>query len=140
MRICVLTLLVAMMCVSTTMAQESKSEQKELNVPKETQEKPLNFWMAHKLDYSKTILESLTMGDFEKLAITAEQLRVLGKIEGFVRRKNPTYQIQLRNFDLATRELVRHAKQSNADGATLAFNQLTASCVSCHTLLRKGID
>lgn len=140
MRMCVLTLIIAAVCVSPVPAQEAAPTQDKLRVPKETQEQPLNFWMAHKLGYSKTILESLTMGDFEKLATTAEQLRILGKIEGFVRRKNPTYQIQLRNFDLATRELVRHAKQENPDGATLAFNQLTASCVSCHTLLRKGLD
>ena len=109
-------------------------------VPKVTPEKPMSFWMKHKLDYSKTMLESLTMGDFDELAETAEQMRVLGKIEGFVRRKNPAYRTQLKAFDLAAMELVRYAKQENADGATLAFNQMTTSCVACHSLLRKGVE
>ncbi len=32
--------------------------------PKVTGEKPMSFWMARKLDFSKSILESLTKGDF----------------------------------------------------------------------------
>lgn len=115
-------------------------EVKRDEIPKVTKAKPMSFWMKHKLDFSKTILEALTMGDFEKLAITAEQMRLLGKIEGFVRRKNPTYRIQLQTFDLSMQELVRHAKRENPDGATIAFNQMAASCVACHTLLRTGID
>ena len=115
-------------------------QKKDDKVPKVTKDRPMSFWMQHKLDYSKSILESLTMGEYKKLATTAEQMRLLGKLEGFVRRKNSAYRIQLRNFDLAAQELVRHAKQENPDGATLAFNQMTASCVACHTLLRKGIE
>lgn len=109
-------------------------------VPKVSEARPMNFWMAHKLEFSKSMLEALTMGDFERLASDAKQLRMLGKIEGFVRRKNPDYRTQLALFDLAAQELVRNAEQENSDGAALAFNQMTTSCVACHALLRKGID
>lgn len=109
-------------------------------VPQVTSEQPMSFWMAKKLDLSKSILESLTKGDFDELAKDAGQLRLLGKIEAFVRRKNPDYRAQVRTFDFANQELVRQAQRRNAEGATLAFNQLTTSCVACHILLREGAD
>lgn len=109
-------------------------------VPKVTAEQPISFWMEKKLDFSKSILESLTKGDFKRLALDAEQMRLLGKIEGFVRRKNESYRAQLRTFDSANLELVRQANRGNAEGAALAFNQLTTSCVACHVLLREGVE
>ncbi|MEZ6133490.1 MAG: hypothetical protein R3C53_01140 [Pirellulaceae bacterium] len=109
-------------------------------VPQVTGEKPMSFWMAQKLDHSKQILESLTKGDFDQLAKSAEQMQVLGRIEGFVRRKNRDYQAQLRTFDLANQELIRQAKRQNPEGAVLAFNQLSTSCVACHVMLREGVD
>lgn len=123
------------------MAQEPrKSEQVEAVAPKVSKEHPISFWMAKKLDYSKSILESLTKGDFEKLEQDATQMRTLGKMEALVRRNNPNYRSQLQAFDLANHELVRQAKRKNAEGATMAFNQLTTSCVACHVLLRENKD
>ncbi|MEQ1826128.1 MAG: hypothetical protein ABL921_09280 [Pirellula sp.] len=110
------------------------------DVPKVTTEKTMSFWMAKKLEHSKSILESLTKGDFEKLATDATKMQLLGKLEGFVRRSNKDYKTQLHSFELANQELIRQANRRNAEGATLAFNQLTTSCVACHTLLREGVE
>lgn len=118
----------------------SRQSSKEAGIPKVSIEKPMSFWMEKKLDYSKSILESLTKGDFGKLTKDAQQLRRLAKLEGFVRRKNANYRIQLRNFELANQELVRQADRKSAEGAALAFNQLTTSCVACHVLLREGVE
>jgi len=41
-------------------------------VPKVTAENPISFWMAKKLDYSKSILEFLTKADFDKVATETE--------------------------------------------------------------------
>jgi len=109
-------------------------------IPQVTIQKPISYWMEAKLGYSKAILEDLTKGDFERLAQEATQMRLIGKMEGFVRRKNESYRNQLSAFDLANQELIRQAKLKNAEGATLAFNQLTTSCVSCHVLLRAGVE
>jgi cytochrome c556 len=109
-------------------------------VPHVSDAQPMSFWMQKKLDYSKAILESLTKGDFEQLAENAEQMRLLGKIEGFVRRKNDDYRMQMQTFDFANQELVRQAKRRNVEGAILAFNQLTTSCVACHVMLREGVE
>ena len=116
------------------------TEEDSKGVPVVSNEQPMSFWMEKKLDYSKAILESLTKGEYAQLAEDAEKMRLLGKIEGFVRRKNPDYRLQLRNFDLATTELTRQASRHNAEGAALAFNQLTNSCVACHVMLREGLE
>jgi len=106
-------------------------------IPKTTDATPMSFWMATKLDLSKSALENLTKGDFKKLVDNAKQMRLISKMEGFVRRKDEAYRNQLHAFELANRELIRQAERGNAEGATIAFNQLTTSCVSCHLLLRE---
>jgi hypothetical protein len=120
-------------------AQAAKASADE-DIPEVTQEQPMSFWMDKKLEYSKSLLEHLTKADFAKLEKEANQMRRLGRIEGFVRRRNDDYRVQLRTFDMATTELMRHARRGNIEGATLAFNQLTSSCVACHVLLREGVD
>lgn len=120
--------------------QLKTTEGDEHEKPKLSVEKPMSFWMTVKLGSSKSILESLTKGDFAKLEMDAEQMRLIGKLEGFVRRKNPDYQTQLQTFELANQEIIRQARRHNAEGAALAFNQLTSSCVACHVMLREGIE
>ncbi|MBC8351207.1 MAG: cytochrome c [Planctomycetes bacterium] len=44
---------------------------------------------------------------------------------------------QLKTFEFSVNELVRNAEDKDLDGATLAFTQMTISCVNCHKELRK---
>jgi hypothetical protein len=119
-------------------AQESKSD--DVAAPTVTDDQPMSVWMAKKLEYSKDILEALTAGRYEDIEKHAEQMRVIGKIEGFVRGRSSSYKTHLQTFDLATRELKRQARTKNIEGATLAFHQLTTSCVNCHQSLRETTD
>ncbi len=125
---------------ATSLQTATVQEIQDADVPKVTPEKPMDFWMKHKLDHSKTLLESLTMGEFEKLANTAGQMRLLGRIEELVRSRNAEYQTQVKKFDRSLLALIRHANEQDTAGATQAFNQMTTSCVGCHTLLRKGVE
>jgi hypothetical protein len=120
--------------------QQPNKEQAVDKVPTVSAEKPASFWMAKKLEHSKSILEALTKGEFDKVASDAEQMRLIGKLESFVRRSNPDYVTQTHTFELANKELIRQAKRKNSEGAVLAFNQLTSSCVACHMLLREGVQ
>ncbi len=122
-----------------TAQKPAKTKQEAEDPPKVTPEKPMSFWMTTKLNYGKSILEALTRGDFAKLEADAEQMRLIGKLEGMVRR-NPNYRMQMNTFDSANLELVRQAKRHNIEGATLAYNQLTSSCVACHVMLREGVE
>lgn len=152
MRICIsMAILAILVSVSITQGWCQDTKPKAVPSPKEptnnsseipriTELKPMSFWMARKLEYSKALIESLTKADYEKLAQDAEQMQLIGKLEGFVRRKNEHYRQQLRTFEFANQELIRQSKRKSSEGATLAFNQLTSSCVACHVLLREGVD
>jgi hypothetical protein len=107
-------------------------------IPRETRKKPLDFWMQKKLDYSTDILRGLSMGDFGLIESNARQMRLLNKIEGFVRGRNAEYRNQVHTFEKVTDEVVRQATKKNIDGATLAYHQLTVSCVRCHQSLRES--
>ena len=98
--------------------------------------KSTSFWMEKKLEYSSAILKGLATVDYGSVQQNAEKMRLLSKVEGFVRSRNPEYRVQLRLFERISREIGRQAEQENLEGMTLAFNQLTVSCVSCHKLLR----
>lgn len=124
------------MMASVAFSQETVSKDKP--APVVTQEHPMSFWMDKKLEYSKKVLEALTSGRYDEIEANAEQMRLLGKIEGFVRRRNPSYSSHLQSFDLATNELTRQSRAKNIEGATLAFHQLTTSCVVCHQSLREA--
>lgn len=98
--------------------------------------KPFSFWMEKKLEYSQEILEGLATGDLNQVAEKSRQIRVLSKVEGWIRKGKPGYSAQLQAFQFANSEIERHARAGNLEGAAMGFQQLTISCVSCHAILR----
>lgn len=100
-------------------------------------EKEPSFWMKQKLKYSQEILNGLAMEDYESIENSALSMKGLSKIESFVRQKPEGYRVQLKTFEFSVNELARNAQEKNIDGATLAFTQMTISCVNCHKELRK---
>ena len=65
-------------------------------------------------------------------------MRFLGYLEKWVRGNRLDYKQQVVFFDFANQELIRQAKEKNLDGAILAYNQLTVSCVQCHKIVRNA--
>ncbi|TWU49413.1 hypothetical protein [Rubripirellula reticaptiva] len=118
-------------------AQDPKIEPADELVPVESAETPLDFWMQKKLGYSSEILKGLALGDFDLVESSARHLRVLNRIEGFVRSRNPDYRTNINLFDRSTNEVIRQAKAENIEGVTLAYHQMTLSCVRCHQTLRE---
>ena len=102
----------------------------------ELTEKEINVWMRGKTNLSQQVLQGLTEGDFEKIQRGAVLMNVLSYFEGRAHSEDDGYKRQLTQFNSANRELMRMAKAKNIEGATLAYNQLTASCVYCHKTLR----
>ena len=96
-----------------------------------------SFWMKQKLKYSQEILNGLAQEDYELITKNAAAMQGLNKIEFFVRQKPEGYRTQLKSFQFSVNELVRNAQDKNIDGATLAFTQMTISCVNCHKEVRK---
>ena len=96
-----------------------------------------SVWMKRKLDYTQHILAGIASGDFDQVLKNANAMKGLGKIEAFVRGRTPGYKAQLQVFQEANDEIIRQAQKENVDGATLAFTQLTISCINCHKQLRE---
>lgn len=126
-------------CLSVMRAEEpAQAAPQAEDAPKaETDNQPMSFWMAKKLDHSQGILRALAEADFEAIAEHAQQLERLNQVEGFVRRRNPEYTAHVQLFARISKEIAQQAERENIEGATLAFNQLTVSCVRCHQTLRQ---
>ena len=97
-----------------------------------------SFWMAKKLEYSQTILNGLATEDFDKIEQNALAMKGLNRIEYFVRQQPEGYRTQLKIFQYSVNELIRHSEDEDLDGATLAFTQMTISCINCHKQLRSA--
>lgn len=99
-------------------------------------EQSTSFWMERKLRLSQELLAGITAADFDKIAVSAQAMRALNKVEAFVRSRTPGYRTQLQIFDESLAEIARQADKDNVEGAALGFTQLTISCVNCHKQLR----
>lgn len=102
----------------------------------EQDDSSMSVWMEKKLEHSQAILRGLAVADFQAVSHNAQRLKLLNRVEGFVRRRNPEYRMHLHTFSRVVSEIERQAVKENIEGATLAFNQLTVSCVECHKSLR----
>ena len=114
--------------------QESKPQVDETRPP-DAAKKP-SVWMRMKMKCTENVLAGLAAGDFELIQENAERMNRFSQLERWARGGSDEYQGQLRFFRHANRALVRAAKNENLDGSTLAFMQLTASCVNCHRVVR----
>ena len=94
--------------------------------------------MENKLRHSQEILAGLTRKDFALVKKHAEAMAIVTYLEKSDRADVPGYRRQLALFEEANKELIRQAKNENLAGATIAYTQLTLSCVQCHDALRDG--
>ena len=120
----------AVLSVSTVGADEKKADKKKAD------KKEVSIWMQKKLEHSQKILAGLTEADFDKIQTSAGMLQVLNFLEEWDRGNLPEYKRQLKYFGDANAELIRQAGKKNLGGATLAYTQLTLSCVHCHNVVR----
>ncbi len=102
----------------------------------DTQKPKPSHWMERKMRLSKEAFEGIAKGDFDQIRSSARDMKVLSRAEHFVRSKPESYRIQLKLFRFANDELMKAAQSKNIESATLAFNQLTVSCVNCHKIIR----
>jgi hypothetical protein len=93
--------------------------------------------MRVKLQRAQVLLQALTMEDFKTLQENAESLVRISKATEFLRAyKTEEYEFQARVFQKAAEALAAKAKEKNIDGATLAYMDMTLSCVACHNHFR----
>jgi hypothetical protein len=110
------------------------------SAPIHAQGKATSKLMAAKLQNSQKLLEGIAIGDFKKITRSAEELIDLTKTEEWLMYKTPRYQTHSNEFQRAAETLIKKAKEKNMDGTTLAFFEMTMSCVRCHQYVREVRD
>ncbi len=103
--------------------------------PKKELPKP-NPLMIEKLKNSQSLLEALANEDYAKMQKNAEELIRISKAAEWVVYKTPMYEVQTNNFRRAAETIIQKAKAKNLDGATLAYVDMTVTCVRCHQYCR----
>jgi hypothetical protein len=96
--------------------------------------------MANKLQASQKLLEAIALSDFTKVTEHADQLLQIANQAEWVAFKTPRYELHSNEFRRAAETIARKAKDKNIDGVTLAYMDLTMSCVRCHQHVREVRD
>ena len=102
----------------------------------EPDESEPSYWMTKKMEYSQNVLRGLAKADFAAIEKNARSMNDLTQIEKWIRGNTPEYKRHVAGFQAANKGLIQMAQDKNIDGATLAYMQLTMSCVQCHKLVR----
>jgi len=115
---------VSLILFATAGSSQEKKPKKEL--PKAT------ALMIDKLKNAQGLLEALAIEDFAKIQKHSDELMRISKAAEWTVYKTPQYEVQTNNFRRALETLTQKAKAKNLDGATLAYVDMTVTCVRCH--------
>jgi hypothetical protein len=96
--------------------------------------------MVEKLKNAQILLEGLATNDYDKMSKSAERLLEISKAVEWRAYKTPQYDVQTNNFRRAAETIIKKAKEKNLDGATLAYVDMTVTCVRCHQHCREIRD
>lgn len=96
--------------------------------------------MAAKLDHAEQILAGLVTHDFEKIARSAESLKLVSLKHPSGRKKEAddkeVYEHFRMEFMRQAARLEREANNRNLAGAAYFQQSLTATCLACHDYMR----
>ena len=96
----------------------------------------MKAFMRKKLEASQSVLEGLALEDFDLIAKGARQLKTTSAAAEFLVIHDPLYTEQADEFRRIVNKMERAAKEKRIDGATLAYVDMTMSCVECHKYVR----
>jgi hypothetical protein len=92
--------------------------------------------MKLKLDHVQRLLEAIATENYDALTLDAEMLAKLSQAAGWRVRETPQYELFSAEFRRHVNALAKAAKDRNVDAASLAYVQMTLSCVQCHKYVR----
>jgi hypothetical protein len=96
----------------------------------------MKAFMRKKLEASQSVLEGLAMEDFDLIARGAKQLKATSTAAEFLVIHDPLYTENADEFRRIIDKMEKAAKEKRIDGATLAYMDMTMSCVECHKYVR----
>lgn len=116
----------------TKPAEKSTEDEK----PRGNKKIAMQAFMRKKLEASKSVLEGLALEDFDLIARGAKQLKTTSAAAEFMVIHDPLYTEQADEFRRIVDKMEKSAKKKGIDGATLAYVDMTMSCVECHKYVR----
>ena len=93
-------------------------------------------FMQRKLDYSREIVSGLTTENYRQIAQAAQGLMLLSHEADWNVITTPEYLKSSSDFRETVARLRQAGNDKNLDGATIAYFEVTLSCVRCHKQLR----
>ena len=93
--------------------------------------------MRQKVAYSQQVLVGITLEDYGLVADNAKKLVELSNKTNWYSRQVPEYELFLNEFRRNAQQLMKAGEEKNLDAASVAYGQMTLSCVSCHKFIRK---
>jgi hypothetical protein len=96
--------------------------------------------MDNKLRTAQKLLGAIAVADFAKISQCADDLSSIANQAEWIAHKTPRYELHSNEFRRAAETISRKAKEKNLDGVTLAYMDLTMSCVRCHQYVREVRD
>lgn len=92
--------------------------------------------MKAKLESSQKVLEGIATENFVTVSTHAQRLVALSQVAGWQARQTPEYKQYTAEFRRHAEALQKAARSENVDAASVAWFQLTISCVNCHRHIR----
>ena len=99
-------------------------------------EKPLKPFMQMKLEPAKQILEGIALEDFDLINRSAQRISALTFDAGWMTIQTASYRQHSEDFQRSVAAISQAARNKHLNAATLAYMQMTLSCVQCHRDLR----
>ena len=97
--------------------------------------------MRDKLTQMNGALEGLTLNNFDQAQESAKTLGMISRATSWhIADPTPRYLRLSKNFQEQTADLERHAKEQNADAATLDLVRINVTCLQCHQHMREHAD
>lgn len=96
----------------------------------------LKSFMRAKLKHSQNVLDGLVNEDFTAIAKNGQALSLMSLESTWEVLQTEKYLQHSTEFRRAADALSKAAKDENIDGATLAYVDMTMSCVACHKYVR----
>lgn len=92
--------------------------------------------MKAKLESSQKVLEGIATENFVTITANAQKLVALSQAAGWQARQTPEYKQYTTEFRRHAEALQKAARDQNVDAASVAWFQMTISCVNCHRHIR----
>ena len=92
--------------------------------------------MRAKLAASQKVLAGIALADFGSIHTHAAALTTLSAQRGWAALQTPDYELFTTRFRIASESLGEAASVKDTEAVLRSYQELTRSCVGCHTYLR----